>query len=160
MKTPFERAFLRSGRHGESLLADDAICLRPREYAAHVEELSGAKSLVFDIVMEEHTAGEIALRIGDDEALFYLGHIGYHVDPPYRGNHAALRACRLCLPVLAELGMRSFVVTTDEDNYPSILTCERLGCALESTVDVPLWCRQEFGISARKRRYVFEKEST
>ncbi len=51
--------------------------------------------------------------------------------------------------------MRSFVITTDEENHPSILTCERLGCMLESTVDVPLWCRQEFAISERKRRYVY-----
>ena len=58
--------------------------------------------------------------------------------------------------MLSELGMRSFVITTDEDNLPSIRTCERLGCTLECTVDVPLWCRQEFSISARKRRYVYE----
>ena len=43
------------------------------------------------------------------------------------------------------------MITTDEDNLPSILTCERLGCTLECSVDVPLWCRQEFSISERKR---------
>ena len=74
------------------------------------------------------------LRVGEDESLFYLGHIGYHVDPPFRGHSAALHACRLCVPVFHELGMRTFVITTDEDNLPSILTCERLGCILESTV--------------------------
>ena len=79
----------------------------------------------------------------------YLGHIGYHVDPPFRGHGAALRACRLCVSVLADLGMRTFVITTDEDNLPSILTCERLGCTLECSVDVPLWCRQEFSIISR-----------
>lgn len=66
---------------------------------------------------------------------------------PSGGHAAALRACRLCVPLLSELGMRSFVITTDEDNLPSIRTCERLGCTLECTVDVPLWCRQEFSIS-------------
>lgn len=159
MKTAFERAFLRSGRHREILLADEIVGLRPREYCAGVSQLGGAKSLVFDMVMAGRTAGEIALRIGEDESLFYLGHIGYHVDPPYRGAHASLRACKLCLPVFVELGMRSLVITTDEDNVPSILTCERLGCKLESTVNVPLWCREEFGISSRKRRYVLEIES-
>ena len=114
---------------------------------------------MFDIVMggsRAETAGEIALRVGEDASLFYLGHIGYHVDPPFRGHGAALRACRLCVPVFSELGMRTFVITTDEDNLPSIRTCEKLGCILESTVNVPLWCRQEFSISARKRRYVYE----
>ena len=54
------------------------------------------------------------------------------------------------------MGMRSFVITTDEDNPASSRTCEKLGCVLESTVDVPAWCRIEFDISARKRRYVYE----
>ena len=109
--------------------------------------------------------GEVAMRtpvsythldVYKRQSLFYLGHIGYHVDPPFRGHGAALRACRLCVSVLAELGMRTFVITTDEDNLPSILTCERLGCTLECSVDVPLWCRQEFSISERKRRYVYD----
>lgn len=141
------------------MLQDELISLVPREYGGHVTQLGGAKSLVFDIIMpgmSPRPAGEIALRAGEDESLFYLGHIGYHVDPPFRGHSAALHACRLCIPVLAELGMRTFVITTDEDNLPSILTCERLGCVLESTVDVPLWCRQEFSISACKRRYVYD----
>lgn len=158
MKTEFERAFIRAGRHGQTLLEDGLVALRPREYSGHVAQLGGAKSLIFDILMNcpfPGTAGEIALRVGEDESLFYLGHIGYHIDPPFRGRHAALHACRLCLPVFAQMGMRTFVITTDEDNLPSIRTCERLGCTLESTVDVPLWCRQEFSISARKRRYVY-----
>ena len=144
MKTDFERAFIRAGRRGQRLLQDDLIALVPREYAGHVAQLGGAKSLVFDIVMPglfPGPAGEIALRVGEDASLFYLGHIGYHVDPPFRGHGAALRACRLCVSVLAE---------------PSILTCERLGCTLECSVDVPLWCRQEFSISERKRRYVYD----
>ena len=159
MKTDFERAFIRAGRRGQALLQDELIALVPREYGGHVAQLGGAVSLVFDIVMpgtSSSLAGEIALRVGEDASLFYLGHIGYHVDPPFRGHAAALRACRLCVPVLSELGMRSFVITPDEDNLPSIRTCERLGCTLECTVDVPLWCRQEFSISARKRRYVYE----
>ena len=111
MKTDFERAFIRAGRRGQRLLQDDLIALVPREYAGHVAQLGGAKSLVFDIVMpglSPGPAGEIALRVGEDASLFYLGHIGYHVDPPFRGHGAALRACRLCVSVLAELGMRTF----------------------------------------------------
>lgn len=158
MKTPIERAFIRAGRRGQTLLEDGEVFLRPREYTAHVAQLNGATSMIFDILVgrpQGQPAGEIALRAGEDAGLFYLGHIGYHVDPPFRGRHAALRACRLCVPVLAELGMRTFVITTDDDNLPSIRTCEMLGCLLESTVNVPLWARQEFSISARKRRYIY-----
>jgi RimJ/RimL family protein N-acetyltransferase len=47
------------------------------------------------------------------------------------------------------------VITTDDDNYPSIRTCEKLGCRLEGTVDVPVPIQKEFEISARKRRYIW-----
>ena len=158
MKTSFERDFIQCGRQNKALLWDELIALQPREYGASVRQLGDAKSLVFDVVERESkkVAGEIALRVGDSDSLFYLGHVGYHIDPPYRGKNEALHACRLCVPVFAALGMRSFVITTDVDNLPSIKTCEMLGCTLESTVSVPVWCRNEFAISAVKRRYVYE----
>lgn len=162
MRTAFEKAFIHDARRGQISLSDDLIGLRPREYYGCLLQLGGAKELDFDIIDLDtlKKAGEIALRVGDDESLFYLGHIGYHVDPPFQGRHDALRACQLCLPIFWEMKMRSLVITTDEDNIPSIRTCERLGCILESTVDVPLWCREEFGISARKRRYILENSVT
>lgn len=158
MRTVAERAFIRAGRRGEYLFQNGEFALRPREHAHRVSQLDGACSLIFDIVEQSSgkVAGEIALRIGEGEALYYLGHIGYHIDPPFRGHGGALQACRMCLPIIRDMGMRSFVITTDEDNYPSIRTCEKLGCILESTVDVPAWCRAEFTLSNRKRRYVFE----
>lgn len=156
MKKLIEKEFIHFGRRRLPMFEDEVIALIPREYAHKVSRLDGACSMVFDVIDRAagRIAGEIALRLGEGASLFYLGHIGYHIDPPYRGKHEALRACRLCLPVFVEMGMHSFVITTDEDNYPSIRTCEHLGCILESTVDVPEWCRTEYGISARKRRYV------
>lgn len=158
MKTSAEKAFLRAGRRREALFADEEFVLVPREYAHRVSQIDGACSMVFDIVDRNtsRTAGEIALRIGEGGSLFYLGHIGYHMDPPFQGRHGALRACRMVIPLLQEMGMRSFVITTDDDNIPSIRTCEKLGCVLESTVDVANWCRVEFCLSHRKRRYVYE----
>ena len=158
MKTAVEIAFLRAGRRRRALYADDEFALIPREYARRIPRIDGACSMVFDIVerASNKIAGEIALRIGEGKSLFYLGHIGYHIDPPYRGRHGALRACKMCVPLLAEMGLRSFVITTDDDNYPSIRTCELLGCELESLVDVPAWCQAEFSISSRKRRYIYQ----
>lgn len=158
MKTAAEKAFIKAGRRREALFADELFSLVPRSYAHRVSQIDGACSMIFDIVenQSQKIAGEIALRIGDGEGLYYLGHVGYHIDPPYQGRHGALRACRMCLPLIRQMGMRSFVITTDEDNLPSIRTCEKLGCTLESTVDVPAWCRIEFDISHRKRRYVYE----
>ena len=157
MKTDIERAFIRLGRAGRVMLSDDVVALRPRAYERRCRRLDGATSMVLDILDAKtgRVAGEIALRVGEGRGLYYLGHIGYHIAPPFRGRHAALNACRLCVPVFEKMGMRSFVITTDEDNAPSIRTAEALGCALECVVDVPAWCRREYDISARKRRYVF-----
>jgi len=158
MKTAVEKAFIKAGRRREVFLSEELFALIPRSYAHRVTQIDGACSMIFDVIERKSgkIAGEIALRIGEGESLYYLGHIGYHIDPPYRGQHGALRACKMCLPVLAAMGMQSFVITTDEDNFASIKTCERLGCVLESTVDVPAWCRVEFDISSCKRRYVYE----
>ena len=76
MKTDFERAFIRAGHRGQALLQDDLIALVPREYGGHVAQLGGAKSLVFDIVMggsRAETAGEIALRVGEDASCSIWG---------------------------------------------------------------------------------------
>jgi tagatose 1,6-diphosphate aldolase len=80
--------------------------------------------------------------------------VGYSVKPEFRGNGYAYRACKLCLPLFQKQGMGSICITTDEENIPSIRTCEKLGCRYESTVEVPRWCRQLFEISERKRRYI------
>ena len=157
MKTAIEREFIRCGRRRMIMYSDKLVSLIPRSYAHRVPRIDGAVSMIFDIVDNRsgNVAGEIALRIGEGAGLFYLGHVGYHIDPPYRGKNEALHACRLCLPIFCAMKLNSFVITTDDDNMPSIRTCEKLGCVHESTVDVPAWCQTEYEISSRKRRYVY-----
>ncbi|MBE5801168.1 MAG: GNAT family N-acetyltransferase [Clostridiales bacterium] len=157
MKTALEREFIACGRGARPMYADDAIQLIPRAYYANIPHLSNAKCLIFDIIDAEsgNVAGELAIRVGDSPCMFYLGHIGYHIDPPYRGNHGAFRACSLARPLLKSLGFGSVVITTDVDNTPSIRTCEHLGCTLESVVDVPGALQIEYELSTRKRRYIW-----
>lgn len=156
MKSEVEHRFVRLGHRRKAMFWDDAIELVPREFYGPDRRVGYRRCLVFDIVRAEdgRLAGEIALRIGDSDRQFYLGHIGYHIDPPYRGHSYALRACMLCLPVFVALGERSLVITTDPDNAPSIRTCEHLGCEYECTVDVPEAIRRALEISPVKRRYV------
>lgn len=156
MTRSIEKQFIRCGRRREWMFQNEEIALMPREYAHTLAIIDHAASLIFDIIDigTGRVAGEIALRIGEGPSLFYLGHVGYHVDPPYQGRNYACKACLLVMPVFEAFGFRTFVITTDEDNRPSIRTCEKLGCVLESTVDVPLWCSAEFQISHRKRRYI------
>ena len=157
MKHVWVRRFITAAREAEPLFSDTEISLVPREYYGHSRRIRCEHQLIFDIVrkLDTHIIGEIALRVGDSPELFYLGHIGYHVDPPYRGNGYAAKACRLCEPMLFDLGMSSVVITTDPDNEPSVKTCIRLGCELESTVPVSQRVRAYLEISPQKRRYIW-----
>lgn len=100
-------------------------------------------------------AGRISLRLGESPCVYYFGHIGYHVDPPYRGHHFARRACELLRTLIMLSGKESVVITTDPDNIPSRRTCEGLGCELERTVDVPVVIQRRWEISAVKCRYIW-----
>lgn len=114
---------------------------------------------VYDYIIapcgKRREAGRISLRLGESPCVYYFGHIGYHVDPPWRGQHFAARACALLAPLISASGKRSVVITADPDNLPSRRTCERLGCVLESVVDVPLEIQQRWEISAVKCRYIW-----
>ena len=100
-------------------------------------------------------AGYVSLRLGESPALYYLGHIGYRIEPEWRGNHFAEKACRLLLPLLDELHMESVVITTDVDNIASRRTCERLGCQLERIAPVPEKYRTICSGSVAKCRYIW-----
>ncbi len=157
MKGEWVRRFIRLGRRGETMLEDECVALRPREYGGRSRVIGSEHTFTFDVVERAsgRVAGEISLRVGDSPEQFYLGHVGYHIDPPFRGHGYAARACRLCAPMLAALGMGTAVITTDPGNLPSVKTCRRLGCALECTVPVPGKVRDKLNISLEKRRYIW-----
>ncbi|MCL2498422.1 MAG: GNAT family N-acetyltransferase [Symbiobacteriaceae bacterium] len=82
-------------------------------------------------------AGYIDLRIGDNESLFYGGHIGYRVNEPFRGHGYAGRACRLIVPLALAHGMESLRITCSPDNLASKRTIEKLGAEFLGLVKVP-----------------------
>lgn len=117
----------------------------------------------YDYVIAPHgvnrEAGRISLRLGESPCVYYFGHIGYHVDPPYRGHHYARRACALLRPLMEAAGKSSVVITTDPDNWASRRTCEGLGCTLERTVEVPESIRRRWEISEVKCRYIWQLDA-
>lgn len=86
----------------------------------------------------QQPAGRIDVRIGLNDQTRYVGHIGYNVSPPYRGNHYALRACRLVRKVAQAHGMTQLIITCNPDNLPSKRTCEGLGAKLLEVVALPV----------------------
>ena len=99
--------------------------------------------------------GQICYRPGESEAIYYYGHIGYHIDAPWRGRHFAAKACRLIRGEILRSGKSSVIITCDPDNLASRKTCEALKCLWESEVDVDPELRRRYEISARKERYIW-----
>lgn len=100
--------------------------------------------------------GRVTYRTGEGRGIYYFGHIGYHVDPPWRGNHYALRACLLIRDVIQRSGKSSVIITCDPDNDASRKTCEALGCLKECVTDVDRELQEKYDISARKIRYIWK----
>lgn len=99
--------------------------------------------------------GQISYRDGESRCIYYFGHIGYHVDPPYRGNHYAKRACLLLKDEIRMGGKSSVVITCDPDNEPSRRTCIGLGCLWEGITAVPEDLQSRYEISSAKCRYIW-----
>lgn len=137
---------------------DGVIDLVPIRLFPPEEEMGFGE--VYDYIIAPHgqrrEAGRISLRLGESPCVYYFGHIGYHVDPPWRGHHYAARACALLEPLIAASGKSSIVITTDPDNMPSRHTCERIGCILESIVPVPPLMQSRWELSPVKCRYVWK----
>ena len=137
---------------------DGVIDLVPIRLFPPEEEMGFGE--VYDYIIAPHgqrrEAGRISLRLGESPCVYYFGHIGYHVDPPWRGHHYAARACALLEPLIAASGKSSIVITTDPDNIPRRHTCERIGCILESIVPVPPLMQSRWELSPVKCRYVWK----
>ena len=144
-------------RHYRPEYSDGVIDLIPLHIGAPNRELGFGHEQIWKITLhnERNEIGQISYRDGESRCVYYYGHIGYHIDPPYRGKHYALRACRLIRGEIRMSGKTSAVITCDPDNPASRKTCERLGCLLEGETAVPEDLQQKYEISAVKCRYIW-----
>lgn len=77
------------------------------------------------------------LRIGDHDALLYLGHIGYSIFANYRGYSYAYHATKLLLKVADALDYNFLTITVNPENIPSIKTIEKLKVTFIHELRVP-----------------------
>jgi predicted acetyltransferase len=93
----------------------------------------------FDISLSRsyEPIGKIDIRIGNNENLYYGGHIGYSVNEEYRGNHYAAKAVLLLRKVAHAHDMEKLMITCNPDNIASRKTCEYVGANLLAIIDVP-----------------------
>jgi ribosomal-protein-alanine N-acetyltransferase len=93
----------------------------------------------FEIRRNGSRVGEINLRIGYTDGLYYGGQIGYSVDEQHRGHGYAAKACRLLVPVIRAHGMKKVLITNNITNIASKRTCEKLGAKLIRVARLPEW---------------------
>jgi predicted acetyltransferase len=87
---------------------------------------------------QNQKAGQVNLRLGYPENLVcYGGHLGYSVEPSFRGHRYAAKACELTRQIFTAHQMKVVWITCNPDNIASIRTCEILGCELVETVNLP-----------------------
>jgi predicted acetyltransferase len=87
---------------------------------------------------KRHEIGRVELRVANTERIvMYVGHVGYRVYSPYRGNRYAARSCQLMLPLARQHGLNPLWITCNPDNLPSRRTCEIIGAEMIEIVDVP-----------------------
>ena len=136
---------------------DQVIDLIPMHFTPPDPSMVFGREQIWSITLHNSRKeiGQISFRDGESRCIYYFGHIGYHIDPPFRGNHYAKRACMLLDKELRRCGKRSVVITCDPENIASRKTCIGLGCAWEGIVFVPDDIREKYEISSVKCRYVW-----
>jgi len=102
---------------------------------------------------QDTSIGNIDIRIGYNENLYYGGHIGYDIDEAYRGNSYASKACKLIKQVAIAHEMDRIYITCNPDNYPSRRTCEKAGLILEKILDLPIYNEMYHEGDRKKCRY-------
>ena len=120
-------------------LSGRGISLELSEKVPGDEEKGWVPAYKYHMVLPgtETIVGEIDLRIGYQESLYYGGHIGYTVYEGYRGHHFAGKACLLIKQVALAHGMKKLIITCNPENIPSRKTCEYVGAKLVEIVDLP-----------------------
>ncbi len=137
---------------------DGVIDLIPMHFTPPDPSMGFGREQIWRITLHnsKKEIGQISYRNGESRCIYYFGHIGYHIDPPYRGNHYARRACLLIKKEILTGGKTSVSITCDPDNEPSRRTCIGLGCLWEGITSVPEDIREKYEISSTKCRYIWD----
>lgn len=129
-------------------LKDNEIYLKLRKTCDAQPQKAWLPAYYFEICLLNGTkVGVCDLRIGHNTNTYLGGNIGYTVDEPYRGNHYALKACKLLFTLAKKHDMDYLIITCKPDNIPSYRTCEHLGGDLLEVKDLPKdhdLCRQGY----------------
>ena len=100
------------------------------------------------IVADQVYLGSIQLRHAlNDQLLDSGGHIGYGIRPSARRNGHATWALGAVLDEARVLGLRTVLITCDDDNEPSRRTIERHGGVLEDVRGTAVGIKRRYWIT-------------
>lgn len=138
------------------LLTDGEIDLVIEEKAQGNEAKGYVPKYAFRVCLQGSTEriGEIDIRIGYNQNIYFGGNIGYSIDENFRGNSYATKACKLIKQVALAHGMDRLLITCNPDNWPSRRTCEKLGTTLLEIVNLPE--DNEMYLEGEKQKCVYE----
>jgi RimJ/RimL family protein N-acetyltransferase len=120
-------------------LSDDSIYLVCTAKKPAQPEKKWVPAYHFAICRGGDKIGDLSLRIGYTDGLYYGGQIGYAVDEPYRGHGYAVRACLLAREVARQHEMIRLLITNNPANTASRRVCEKLGARLVRVARLPEW---------------------
>ena len=120
-------------------LTDGEIDLKIEEKTPSNEEKGYVPAYKYRITMHNSNEiiGNIDIRIGYNENIYYGGHIGYSIEKSYRGNNYAAKACKIIKQIATAHEIEQLIITCNPDNFPSRITCEKAGLKLKEIVDLP-----------------------
>jgi predicted acetyltransferase len=122
------------------LLQDGDLILQLDRYVPADPEKEWLPTYHFKMLLKGSATviGGINLRIGNsDRIVLYRGHIGYGVEPEYRGHRFAARSVRLLIPLAEACGLNPVWITCDPDNIASRRSCELAEADFIEIIDVP-----------------------
>lgn len=112
---------------------------------------------IFIIQVNNEEVGKIVLREGTIEQRYYDGHIGYSVEPQYRGHNYAYQAVIKLKKIAKRLGFEQLVITCSPDNIASKKTIRKLNAKYLETKTIPPEYQKDFKDDERvKEIYIIE----
>jgi len=126
---------------GELRLSAYSLSLKCTDYFEGDEKRNLVPSYMFNITEKNSGMifGEISLRLGFNENLYYGGHIGYTVNEGFRNMGVATAACEIILDLVRAHKFKKIIITNNYTNKASRRVCEKTGGKLVRIAKLPGW---------------------
>ncbi|MFV0396115.1 MAG: GNAT family N-acetyltransferase [Coprobacillaceae bacterium] len=92
---------------------------------------------IYEIIVDNQRVGKIVFSEGTLEERYYDGHIGYTIEPEYRGHNYAFQATKILLDIIKEKNYKEIIITCSPDNIASKRSIQKLNAIYLETKKVP-----------------------